>query len=304
MSLILTAAGWSGITAAEIEKEEPVIAEPAPPPDEPMIEKRLEMRPEQIERILAEIRQTDPQKADELIQLREKDPEAFKAEIRNVTRERFVNRMRENRAGAGKGQLPRGGEWPTPVAQHLPQGTPRALRDMPGPEMFRGRIQERAEEYMKWLKENYPDEATKLERLKDENPEQYIRAMGISGKKFRQIFEASKNNPQLASVLKEQLTLKEKRAELLRQIRATTDEKQKKELTAELEKLVGQQFDLIVRRKQLACDDLTKKLTELQKEVDQKKAEIEKWKSEEFKNEKVKQRVNKLLSETEEFEWD
>jgi hypothetical protein len=157
---------------------------------------------------------------------------------------------------------------------------------------------------VKWLKENYPDEATKLEQLKGENPEQYMRAMGISGRKYGRIFEASKDNPQLAAVLKEQMTLKEKRAELLKQIKATTDEKQKKELTAELEQIVGQQFDLIVKRKQMAYEDLTKKLVELQKEVDQRKAEVEKWKSADFKKQQVKQRVDELVNETEKFEWE
>ena len=54
----------------------------------------------------------------------------------------------------------------------------------------------------------------------------------------------------LAKVLKGQMELRGKRAELLKQIRATTDEKQKKTLTTELEQIVGQQFDLIVKRKQ------------------------------------------------------
>jgi hypothetical protein len=170
--------------------------------------------------------------------------------------------------------------------------------------MMHERMQEKGEEYMKWLKENYPDEATKLEQLKEGNPEQYMRAMGISGRKYGPIFQASKDNPQLAAVLKNQLALREKRSELLKQIKATTDEKQKKELTGELEKVVDQQFDLIVKRKQLAFEDLTKKLAQLQKEVDQRKAEVEKWKGKDFKNEQVKQRVTELVNETEKFEWE
>jgi thymidylate synthase len=126
----------------------------------------------------------------------------------------------------------------------------------------------------------------------------------ISGRKYWPIFQASKDNPQLEPVLKEQLTLREKRAELLKQIKATADEKKKKELTGELEKVVGQQFDLIVKRKQLGCEDLAKKLEELKKEVNQKKAEIEQWKGKDFKNGQVKKRVNELLNETERFEWE
>ena len=131
-----------------------------------------------------------------------------------------------------------------------------------------------------------------------------MRAMGISGRKYRRIFETSKDNPQLAAVLKEQMTLKEKRAELLKQIKATTDDKQKKTLTGELEQVVSRQFDVIVKRKQIAYEDLTKKLEELKKEFDQKKAEVEKWKDADFKKLQVKQRVNELVSETEKFEWE
>jgi hypothetical protein len=173
-----------------------------------------------------------------------------------------------------------------------------------GPGMMRERIQEKTDEYMKCLKENYPDEAAKLEQLKKDNPEQYMRAMMISGKKYGRICQAIKDDPNLAKVLKEQMALKEKRAELLKQIKATTDKKQKEMLMSELEQVVGQQFDLIVKRKQIAYENLAKKLEELQKEVDHKKAEVEKWKGKDFKSEQVKQRVNELVSETEKFEWE
>jgi len=170
--------------------------------------------------------------------------------------------------------------------------------------MMREQMQERSEEYMKWLGENFPDEAAKLKQLKEENPEQYMRALMISGRKYHGIFEASRENPQLAAALKEQMALREKREGLLKQIKATTDEKQKKELTGQLEQVVGQQYDVIVKRKELAYEDLTKKLAELQKEVDKRKAEVEKWKGKDFKNDQVKKRVNGLLSDTERFEWE
>ena len=154
--------------------------------------------------------------------------------------------------------------------------------------IYREKIQEKTDEFLKCLKENYPDEAAKLEQIKKDNPEQYMRAMMISGKKYGRFVEAVKDDPNLAKVLKQQMELKDKRSELLKQIRATTDEKQKKTLTTELEQIVGQQFDLIVKRKQMAYEDLTKKLADLQKEVDQKKTEVEKWKSKDFKSQKDK----------------
>jgi hypothetical protein len=288
MCLVLVVAGWGGICAAEVAEEKATLAEPPPETEGQMWEGLSGSRSEWVERMLAEIRREDPAKADELVRLREEDPNAFRMAIRRVMRERFRNRMREERDMPGRRY--RGPEGPTPAG--------------PGPEPFREQIQEKSEEYIKWLIENYPDEAAKLEQLKEENPAQYMRALRISRRKYDRIFRTSKDNPQLATVLKEQMTLREKRGELLQQIKATTDEKQKKELTAELQNVVSRQFDLIVKRKQLAYEDLANKLAKLQKEVDRKKTEVEKWKSKDFKNEQVKKRVDELIGEKEKFEWE
>jgi hypothetical protein len=297
---ILTIAGLSQTRAGELAQEEQISAAPTGP-DGPMMGKgRFEPTKEQIDHTLAELKEKNPKKADELAQLREKDPDAFKAELRNVMREQFMSRMMEQRDEQGRkqgqhGQTP---QMPGPGAQ------PQVGRDMPGAEFMREKIQEKTEEFLKCLRENYPDEAAKLEQLKKDDPGQYMRAMMISGKKYGRICEAAKDDPNLAKVLKQQLELKDKRTELVKQIKTTTDEKQKKEMNAQLEQIVGQQFDLIVKRKQMAYEDLTKKLADLQKEVNNKKTEVERWKSKDFKNQRVKERVNELLTEPERFEWD
>ncbi len=285
---ILGIAGLSQTTAGELAKEEQVTAG-AGGPDGPMQGRgHFEMSPEQIDHMLAELKEKNPQKADELTKLRKEDPNAFRIEIRNVMREQFMSRMHEQ-----KGE---------PQGKHQgPTGQP----GMQGPGMeFMQKMQEKGEEFMKCLKENYPDEAAKLEQLKKENHEQFMRAMMIAGKKYGRICEAAKDDPNLVKVLKQQLELREKRSELLKQIRGTTDEKKKKELTSQLEQIVSQQFDLIVKRKEMTYEDLSKKLADLQKEVSQKKAEVEKWKGKDFKNQRVKERTNELLSEKEKFEWD
>ena len=295
---ILVVTGWGGIMAAEVNEGNTISAGEQPLPTECLMQsKPSEPGPEQFEQMLARIREKDPKKADELVQLRKKDPAAFKAELRSFAREQLMKPMREQKdtpgwwqEGKPKGPMPVPGERP-----YMGQG---------GPEMMQEWMREKNQEYMKWLKENFPDEATRLERLKVENPGQYMRVMGISWKKYGKIFQASQDNPELAKVLKEQMAMKEKRMELLRQIKATTDEKQKKALTGELEQVVSQQFDLIVKRKQIAYEDLAKKLEELKKEVEQRKAEVEKSKSKDYKNEQVKKRVSELLSETEKFEWE
>jgi len=93
MLLLSAVVCWSTATAGEMAKEEQGCVKP-PSPEGPMQGRRFEMSDEHIEQMLAGIRQTDPQKADELVQLREHDPEAFRAELREVARERFMNRMR------------------------------------------------------------------------------------------------------------------------------------------------------------------------------------------------------------------
>jgi hypothetical protein len=285
---VLAMAGLSQTKAGDLAQEEQISAAP-PGPDGPMMGKgQSEPTPAQMDHILAEIKENNPQEANELTQLRQKDPNAFRMELRNHMREQFMSRMMEQRRPQQGG----------------PAGQPQAGHGMPGPEFMHGRIQERTDEFLKCLKENYPDEAAKLEQIKKDNPDQYVRALMISGKKYGRICEAVKDDPNLAKVLKQQMELKDKRAELLKQIRATTDEKQKKALTTELEQIVGQQFDLIVKRKQMAFEDMTKKLADLQKEVGQKKTDVEKWKGKDFKSQKVKERVTELLNEKEKFEWD
>ena len=291
---ILAMTGVSQTKAGDLAQEEQIGAAP-PGPGGPG---QFELTPAQMDHILAELKEKNPQEANELTQLREKDPNAFKMELRNHMREQFMSRMLEQRG------TQQGGPAGQPRMMPGPGTPPKPGHDMPGPEFMRERIQERTDEFLKCLKENYPDEATKLEQIKKDNPDQYVRALMISGKKYGRICDAVKDDPNLAKVLKQQMELKDKRAELLKQIRATTDEKQKKALTAELEQIVGQQFDLIVKRKQMAYEDLTKKLADLQKEVNQRKADAEKWKSKDFKSQKVKERVTELLNEKEKFEWD
>ncbi|MGA2071762.1 MAG: hypothetical protein ABSG97_10490 [Sedimentisphaerales bacterium] len=295
---VLAIAGLNRTNAAgELAQEEQIATAP-PGPDGPMMGKgRFELTPEQVDHILAEIKEKNPQEANELTTLRAKDPNAFRMELRNHMREQFMSHMMEQRGEQGK-------SFENAQGRRQPQQGQMPMMQGPGADFMREKIQEKTDEYLKCLKENYPDEAAKLEQLRKDNPDQFARAMMISGKKYGPICMAIKDDPNLAKVLKQQLELKTKRAELLKQIRATTDEKQKKALTGELEQIIGQQFDLIVKRKEMAYEDLTKKLADLQKEVGQRKAEVEKWKGKDFKSQKVKERVTELLNEKEKFEWD
>jgi len=169
-------------------------------------------------------------------------------------------------------------------------------------EAFRERLQERVTELLEWLKKNYPEEAQKLTDLKDKNPDLYRRQVALSFRKYGRIMEASLENPELADVFKKDMELRKQQHELLEKIKATANNDEKTKLTAELEQVISDRFDVIVKRKQAEYEQLLKRLENLKEEVNTSKAEIEKWKQ--TKDEKVKERLNELMSKTDRFEWD
>ena len=81
--------------AGELAEEEKIMAEPFGP-EGPWPNQQFEMPPEHIEQILQQIREDDPQRADELVRLREQDPDAFMAELHNIAREHFQKAKKES----------------------------------------------------------------------------------------------------------------------------------------------------------------------------------------------------------------
>jgi len=122
--------------------------------------------------------------------------------------------------------------------------------------------------------------------------------------KYGYIYRAWRQNPELGRVLKEKLELKEKRDRLLRRIRASKSEKDKKKLIAQLEEVVSSRFDLMVREKQIAYEQLRKRLEELKKRVEESQAEVDKLMDVEFKTENVKARIEELIRRTRKIKWD
>ena len=280
---------------------------------------RREMTDEMVERMLEQIAERNPEKAKELKELRKKDPDKFQVEFRNAMRE-FRERFREQRGPRAdqQGRFERRGMPAARGGEHGGLGGGRRGRTSgpvgpggPGEERggqrgmrMRERMREREAEHLEWLEKNFPEEAKKLAALKEENPELYRKQMAISLKKYGGIKEAEKENPELAKVLKEDLALKGKRNRLVRQIRTSKDDEQKEKLTEELEEIISDRFDLIVRRKQIAYEQLLKKLEKLKKEVKKSEAAIEKWKNADLKNEKVKARLEELVSGSGKFRWE
>ena len=91
---VLAMAGLSQTKAGDLAQEEQI---GAAPPGPVMGTGQFELTPAQMDHILAEIKEKNPQEANELTQLREKDPNAFRMELRNHMREQFMSRMLEQK---------------------------------------------------------------------------------------------------------------------------------------------------------------------------------------------------------------
>jgi hypothetical protein len=227
--------------------------------------RRFELTDEIIERVMKELAESDPEKAKELAKLREKEPEKFKDELGKVMRKQFGERIREH---------------------------------------YEERMRKWRAGFLEWLGKNYPPVAEKLANLKEQDPEHYIKAFDRVVEKYGYIYRKWLQNPELGRVLKEKLELKEKRDRLLRRIRASKSEKDKKKLITQLEEVVSSRFDLMVREKQIAYEQLLKSLAELKKRVEESQAEVDRLMDVEFKKENVKARVEELIRRIRKFKWD
>ncbi len=272
--------------------------------DEPVRKhRRFELTDERIERMMGRLEETDPEKAQKLAELREEDPEKFKAELRELVRERFGRWMREGRKeGRKEARRPGGGPFGEAGGLFGKHGGPFGGGRGPGHGPHGMRMHRLHSEYLEWLEENYPEEAERLAEMREENPELHRRHLAFSMKKYGRIAKAAEDNPELAAVLKENLELKEQRAELLEEIESASD-KEKEALMEELKEVVSRRFDLIVKRKELEYEQLRKKVAELQEHVDKSEAKMEKWRDAKFKSESIESRVKELLGNSDEFKW-
>ncbi len=218
-----------------------------------------------INRIMKGIQQREPAKAKQLGELRQKNPEQFKTQLRE-------------------------------------QGQPEL--DQIIRERFDARRQERNTKFLEWLKANYPNEEQALAKLKEKDPQLYISGFERLWKQYGYIFEADSSSPEMGAVLKTDLELKKRASELCQQIRGEKSEAKKQTLGAELQDVVAKRYDLIVRQKEIAYEQLLKKLDELQKRIRESKDEIGKWRDPKIKQENVKQRTQTLTDNKVRFKWE
>ncbi len=264
--------------------------------------REFEPTEEMIDHFMDRLKETEPEKAQELAELRGKEPEKFKEEIKNVMRERFRHMFREQRSRGGFTGRPegRGQMGPEGRVERGPEGRERGPRR----DDLMARFAEIQEKFLVWLKENYAQETEKLAEIKEKNPELYERQIHILWRRYGRIFMTAQENPELAEILKQQDELNHQRDELMRKIGKAEDEKEKQKLVDELGEVLGKKFDLIVRRKQIAFEQLRERLAELEKQVKESEAKVERWQKPEFKQEQIKNRLAELVGKSEKFDWD
>lgn len=230
---------------------------------------RFELSDEEVDRILKGLKERSPEKAKELEELREKEPEKFQQELRRHAPEEFSKVLRER-------MEKRREKW----------------------------LQERREAFLEWLGKVLPEEAGELAKLKEKSPDHYGEKYELFWRKYGRIYDESRRNPELEKVHIEDIRLQRRRDQLLGKIKATKSRSEKNKLTEELQEVVGYRYDLIVRRKQIAYEWLLKRLEELQNRINERRAEILKAQDAKVKEENIKKRTQELLEEKKGFPWD
>ena len=221
---------------------------------------RLELTEEEVNRLLEAVKKSDAKEAREIAGLQKKDPDKFREELRLNAREEY-----------DKIRVERFEKW------------------------WERRRQERRAEFIDWLKKNVPEVASELAKLKDKDPDVYARKYDWAYEKYRRAFDESKDHPEMTKVLLEDLKLQDRRDYLVSKIKRTKSEKDKKRLTAQLERVLSDRYDLIVIRKQRVYERLLRRLEGLQNWIKKSRAEIEEAKKKEIKNENIKERIEILV---------
>ena len=271
------------------------------------------------EEILEKIAENDPEKAEGLRKLRDEDPEAFGEQMHRYMEEKLW----QTRKGKNRRNQPREPDRPDDKRGMQGFGATGGRGGMTGrggrPGHFQGkggvsmggmtgrggkwkeRMQKKHEEFVEWLGKNYPKEGQGLEKLKDKDPGQYIKQVFEKLKKYGEIMEVEKKNPEYAKVLKEDLELKQTRDSLMRKLK-NADADQKEVLQAELKDVVSERFDIVIKKKEFKYKHLKQKLEKLQKQVANRQAELDKLVQ--SKDKAIADRMKELVGESEKLNWD
>ena len=224
----------------------------------------MRLTEEDIGRIMERIKKENPKKAKELEDLRPLDEERFRKELREYGKDEFGKIVKERI------------------------------------DEYRRR---RRDEFLKWLDKEYSREAKELAKLKPKDADVYNQKYELTRKKYSYIHDAWRRNEELGKVLKQDLSLKNRRDGLLAKRKKEKDGNKKKALDAQLREVVGDRFHLIVRRKQIILTELQKKIKELQEQIKAQNEEIREWGNAKFRSEAIEARIKELMEGLAKFKW-
>ena len=147
-------------------------------------------------------------------------------------------------------------------------------------------------EFIEWLNEYYPKDAEKLESLNNK-PGLYCNHFKLLRKKYGEIMDIQKRNPEFAKARMEDLKLLQVRDGILLKIQKTRDQKQKDSLTKQLSEVVSKRFDLTVKIKKFRYEELRARIEQLSKVLAEREEEVKKL--QERKDVEIKNRVQELI---------
>ena len=223
----------------------------------------FELTEEETARLIESLKKSNPEKAKEVEKLQETDKPRFYDELRRHAGDEYGTIVRE-----------RIDKW-------------RA---------------QRRDEFLAWLKKDYPRQAEELAKLKTKE-EAYQKKYDLLRGTYWRIYEEEKRNPELATVLKADLELLDRRNSLLERFKRTKDKKEKDKVMGQLDEVVSRRFDLIVRKKQIAYEWLLDRIRQLQEQLHESRDEIKQWQDKDFKDGNVKERLKELINSNK-FQWD
>lgn len=277
-----------------------------------------DVKEEMQEKILEFVDRTNPEKGRQLHELRETNPEQFEKEIQETAkkmREKLGEAHKRNKEPDAVTRATEKGEWkPAEPGDEMPRPEPQgarkgkeggfgdAKRGGPARDSYMEIMRKRNEEFVEWLKVNYPEQAAEFEKATQVNPERAFRDLMPAMMKYRDIFETEKKNPELASLMKKDVDLLERQTEILAAAKNAQDQKAKDEITTELTTITEARFDLILKKRQMKFDELKERLAQLEKEINKQEADLEELSKQ--REVQIQKRVEELLSSDKEIKWD
>lgn len=256
--------------------------------------RQMELDKERLDQLVKHVAEGNSQREEQLRQLYTKDRDKFWSEVRAF----FGKQQEQGGRSEGGRQVESGGGGPGGGGP----GRGGARDGQGGPRSSRWReeqLKRRHDEFISWLKENFPDIEKDLSQYSDK-PEEYFKRFSEVKDKYEHVMMTQKRDPELAKVLKEEIELTDYRNELLKDIRRA-DKKKRQQLIEQLTVVVSRRFDLIVRKKQLQFEELHRRLERLQKELAEREKEL--GNLIESKEEATKSRIKVLLDPKQKVEW-